>query len=91
MNPVKKIFSYVVGVIAVSVFIVSLIVGAQASDVTQSTEDDLLLTALAFGGAIVSLANGFGRRTSKEKGATLSASKIESSESATRTTNTVFN
>jgi hypothetical protein len=40
----------------------ALIVGARVAEVTQSDGNDLLLVALAFGGAAISALNGLGRR-----------------------------
>jgi hypothetical protein len=40
----------------------ALIVGARVAELTQSDGNDLLLVALAFGGAAVSALNGLGRR-----------------------------
>ena len=44
-------------------FAVALIVGARAVALSQGTQDDLLMMALAFGGAAASIVNGLGRRT----------------------------
>lgn len=49
-------------------FIVALIVGARAVALSQSTQDDLLMMALAFGGAAASIVNGLGRRAARAKG-----------------------
>jgi hypothetical protein len=46
-------------------FVVALIVGARAVALSQSTQDDLLMMALAFGGAAASIANGLGRRAAR--------------------------
>lgn len=48
-------------------FVVALIVGARAVALSQSTQDDVLMMALAFGGAIASIVNGLGRRAAREK------------------------
>jgi hypothetical protein len=48
-------------------FAVALIVGARAVSLSQSAQDDLLLVALALGGAVASIVNGIGRRTAGEK------------------------
>ena len=50
-------------------FVVALIVGARAVALSQGAQDDLLLVALALGGAAASIANGMGRRTAREKSA----------------------
>ena len=46
-------------------FAVALIVGARAVALAGSTGDDLLMMALAFGGAIASVVNGLGRRAAR--------------------------
>lgn len=48
-------------------FAVALIVGARAVALAQSTQDDLLLMALAFGGAVASIVNGLGLRVSRAR------------------------
>lgn len=48
-------------------FAVALIVGARAVALAQSTQDDLLLMALAFGGAVASIVNGLNLRTARAK------------------------
>ncbi|HEX8492669.1 MAG TPA: hypothetical protein VF658_07505 [Pyrinomonadaceae bacterium] len=48
-------------------FAVALIVGARAVALAESTQDDLLLMALAFGGAVASIVNGLGQRTARAK------------------------
>jgi hypothetical protein len=47
----------------------ALIVGARVAELTQSDGNDLLLVALAFGGAAVSALNGLGRRMAIVSGA----------------------
>ncbi|HEY0003271.1 MAG TPA: hypothetical protein VGB17_00575 [Pyrinomonadaceae bacterium] len=44
---------------------VTLIVGARAAALTHGAQDELLLLALALGGAAASILNGFGRRTGR--------------------------
>lgn len=57
-----------VGVFLVAPFFaVALIVGARAVALSQSTQDDLLMMALAFGGAAASIVNGLGRRSLRAK------------------------
>jgi hypothetical protein len=57
-----------VGVLLVAPFFaVALIVGARAVALSQGTQDDLLMMALAFGGAAASIVNGLGRRTARAK------------------------
>lgn len=49
-------------------FAIALIVGARAVALSQGMQDDLLLMALAFGGAALSIINGLGRRMNQTKG-----------------------
>lgn len=59
-----RMFISLVGVmLVVPFFVVALLVGARAVALAQGAQDDLLLIALAFGGAVASIINGFGRRT----------------------------
>jgi hypothetical protein len=61
-----RMFISLVGVaLVVPFFVVALLVGARAVALAQGAPDDLLLMALAFGGAVASVVNGFGRRASK--------------------------
>lgn len=63
-----KMLTPVVGIlVAVPFFAVALILGAQAVEVSQGTQDDLLLAALALAAAVVSFVNGMGRRTDRER------------------------
>jgi len=50
-------------------FFVSLVVGTRAVSLSQGAQDDLLLVALALGGAAASIINGVGRRAAKEPSA----------------------
>jgi hypothetical protein len=64
----RKMLLSLVGVVLVAPFFaVALIVGARAVALSQGTQDDLLMMALAFGGAIASVVNGLGRRTARSK------------------------
>lgn len=61
-----KVLLSLVGIAVVApFFVVALIVGARAVALSQSTQDDLLMMALAFGGAAASIVNGLGRRSVK--------------------------
>jgi hypothetical protein len=61
-----RMFISLIGVaLVVPFFVIALVVGARAVALAQGTQDDLLLVALAFGGAVASVVNGFGRRTAK--------------------------
>ena len=48
-------------------FVIALIVGARAVALSQGASDDLLLVALAVGGAAASVINGMGRHAKREK------------------------
>lgn len=61
-----RMFISLIGVaLVVPFFVIALVVGARAVALAQGAQDDLLLVALAFGGAAASVVNGFGRRTGK--------------------------
>ena len=47
-------------------FVVALIVGARAAALSQCAQDDLLLVAVALGGAAASIVNGMSRRATRE-------------------------
>src|SRR5947209_2513817 len=57
-----------VGILLVAPFFaIALIIGARVVSLSHGTQDDLLLAALALGGAAASIINGIGRRRSSEK------------------------
>jgi hypothetical protein len=64
----KMVISLVGIIIAAPFFAVALIAGAHAVRLAQGLQDDVLLVALAAAGAIISMINGFGRRTAKAAG-----------------------
>jgi uncharacterized YccA/Bax inhibitor family protein len=59
----KMLVSLVGVALAAPFFAIAVIVGARAIALADNTQDDLLLVGLAFGGAAVSMINGFGRRS----------------------------
>ena len=59
---VKMLISLAAIALAAPFFALALLVGARAVALAHSMEDNLLLVALAFVGAGVSVLNGFGRR-----------------------------
>ena len=63
----KMIVSFTGLLLVAPFFIVALIVGARAFSLSQGTQDELLLVALALGGAAASVINGMGLCTSREK------------------------
>ena len=76
-----KMLISLIGILLVAPFFaVALIVGARAVALSQGAHDDLLLVALALGGAAASIVNGMGRRTERE--ARASSSHLEVKEKA---------
>jgi hypothetical protein len=61
----RMLLSFVGIVLVAPFFAAALIIGARAVALSQSTQDDLLMMALAFGGAAASIVNGLSRRTKK--------------------------
>ena len=74
----KMLLSFVGIVLVAPFFAVALIVGARAVALSQGTQDDLLMMALAFGGAVASIVNGLGRRMNKARRNESSSSGTES-------------
>ena len=67
-NITTKMIVSLIGILLVAPFIViALIIGARAVALSQGAQDDLLLVALALGGATVSIINGMGHRAKREK------------------------
>jgi hypothetical protein len=76
-----KMLISLIGILLVAPFFaIALIIGARAVALSHGAQDDLLLIALALGGAAASIVNGMGRRTDKEKRA--SNNHLESKEKA---------
>jgi hypothetical protein len=70
----KMLISLVGVAVAAPFFLIALIAGARAVELAQNAHDDALLVVLAFAGAVISMVNGYGRRTSKKSaGATARA------------------
>lgn len=63
----KKMFTVTGAILVVPFFAVTLITGAHASAMEQGAQNDLLVIALALGGAAASVVNGFGRRAGNGK------------------------
>lgn len=61
----KMLVSLIGVALAAPFFVVALIVGARAVSLSHGASDDLLMVALAFGGAAASIVNGMGRRNEK--------------------------
>ena len=63
-----KMLVSLIGILLVAPFFaVALIIGARAVALSHGAHDDLLLVALALGGATASIVNGLGRRSEREK------------------------
>lgn len=67
----KMLVSLVGVALAAPFFAIAVIVGARVVALAETAQDDLLMVGLAFGGAAVSMINGFGhrRRGEAERGA----------------------
>lgn len=78
-----RMFLSLVGIVLVAPFFAAaLIIGARAVALSQSTQDDLLMMALAFGGAAASIVNGLSRRTKKAEHRKASQSVADSEREA---------
>jgi uncharacterized YccA/Bax inhibitor family protein len=80
----KKMFTVTGAILVVPFFAVTLIVGAHASAMEQGAQNDLLVIALALGGAAASIINGFGRRAGSGKVAAQRVLKVEARANASR-------
>jgi hypothetical protein len=85
----KMLVSLVGVALAAPFFVIAVIVGARAVALAHNAQDDLLLVALAFGGAMVSMINGFGHRSGKAERAARRHAK--SSEKATTRGSSIIN
>ena len=75
-----KMLITLIGILIVTPFFaIALIVGARAVALSHGSGDDLLMVALALGGAAASIVNGMGRRTVKGKGASTNSSTTNES------------
>ena len=61
----KMLISLVGVAVAAPFILIALVAGARAIELAQNAQDDALLVVLAFSGAVISMINGFGRRTGK--------------------------
>jgi hypothetical protein len=76
-----KMLISLIGILLVAPFFaIALIIGAHAVALSHGAQDDLLLIALALGGAAASIVNGMGQRADREKRA--SNNPLESKEKA---------
>jgi hypothetical protein len=63
-----KMLVSLIGILLVAPFFaIALLIGTRAVALSHGAQDDLLLIALALGGAAASIVNGMGRRTDREK------------------------
>jgi hypothetical protein len=63
--------------LAAPFFAIAVIVGARVVALAQNAQDDLLLVGLAAGGALMSMINGFGRRTGQAERASRSRVPVQ--------------
>jgi hypothetical protein len=77
----KMLVSLVGVALATPFFVIAVIVGARVVSLAESAQDDLLLIGLAAGGAVVSMINGFGRRTGQVEQADKSRARKEDAAS----------
>ena len=85
----KMLISLIGVAVAAPFFLIALVAGARAVELAQTAQDDALLIVLAFVGAVISMINGFGRRTSKASGKGARASKGVAAEARTAGASTV--
>jgi hypothetical protein len=69
----KMLISLVGLAVATPFFLIALVAGARAIELAQNAQDETLLVMLAFSGAVISMINGFGRRTGKAQRKGISA------------------
>ncbi|HEY0321873.1 MAG TPA: hypothetical protein VGC66_13005 [Pyrinomonadaceae bacterium] len=62
---VKMLISLVGVAVAAPFIIIALVAGARAVELARGAQDEALLIVLAMSGAVISMINGFGRRTNK--------------------------
>jgi hypothetical protein len=80
-----KMLLSLVGVLLVAPFFaVALIIGARAVSLSHGAQDDLLLVALALGGAAASIINGMGRAVKEKRRVTNKQVEATSSRPARR-------
>jgi hypothetical protein len=81
----KMLISLIGVAVAAPFFLIALIAGARAVELAQNAQDESLLLVLAFVGAVISMINGFGRRTGKPTAANpLRATDSDSEETPSR-------
>ena len=85
----KMLISLVGVALAAPFFAIAVIVGARAMALAHNAQDDLLLVALATGGAALSMINGFGRRAGKAERA--ARSRVETNDHANARGSSIIN
>lgn len=63
----KMLISLVGVAVAAPFFLIALVAGARAVELAQDAQDEALMIVLAMCGAVISMINGFGRRTQKAR------------------------
>ena len=63
----RMLISLVGVAVAAPFFLIALLAGARAVELARGAQDEVLLIVLALSGAVISMVNGFGRRTRKDK------------------------
>lgn len=63
----KMLISLVGFALAAPFILIAMVAGARAVELAQSAQDDALLIVLAMSGGVISMINGFGRRTRKAR------------------------
>lgn len=61
----KMLISLVGVAVAAPFFLIALVAGARAVELAHDAQDEALMIVLAMCGAVISMINGFGRRTQK--------------------------
>ncbi|MCA1557321.1 MAG: hypothetical protein LC731_02135 [Acidobacteria bacterium] len=65
---VKMLISLVGVAVSAPFILIALLAGARAIELARGAQDEALLVVLALSGAVISMINGFGRRTGKSRG-----------------------
>ena len=65
---IKMLISLVGVAVSAPFILIALVAGARAIELARGAQDEALLVVLALSGAVISMINGFGRRTGKSRG-----------------------
>jgi hypothetical protein len=63
----KMLISLIGFALAAPFILIAMVAGARAVELAQNAQDDALLIVLAMSGGVISMINGFGRRTRKAR------------------------